>query len=161
MVLRKEMETWEEENKKQAELERLFDELFGDIDTSEKSESKEAESGTEQKQSVSELDVADTECDSSDIDDEDNIVVLKDESGNDVRFEFIDLIKYENEKYVVLLPVYDSEEMDKNEVIILKLESADDVEKESYVSVDDEGTLQAVFSIFKEKFKDEFDFTDD
>ena len=80
---------------------------------------------------------------------------------NDVRFEFIDLIKYENEKYVVLLPVYDSEEMDKNEVIILKLESADDVEKESYVSVDDEGTLQAVFSIFKEKFKDEFDFTDD
>lgn len=110
---------------------------------------------------MSELDVADTEGDSSDNDDEDNIVVLKDESGNDVRFEFIDLIKYENEKYVVLLPVYDSEEMDKNEVIILKLESADDVEKESYVSVDDEGTLQAVFSIFKEKFKDEFDFTDD
>ena len=55
----------------------------------------------------------------------------------------------------------EDEEMDKDEVIILKLESADDVEKESYVSVDDEGTLQAVFSIFKEKFKDEFDFTDD
>lgn len=51
--------------------------------------------------------------------------------------------------------------MDKDEVIILKLESADDVEKESYVSVDDESTLQAVFSIFKEKFKDEFEFTDD
>lgn len=51
--------------------------------------------------------------------------------------------------------------MDKDEVIILKLESADDVEKESYVSVDDESTLQDVFSIFKEKFKDEFDFTHD
>ena len=60
-----------------------------------------------------------------------------------------------------MLPVYDSEEMDKDEVIILKLESADDVEKESYVSVDDESTLQDVFSIFKEKFKDEFDFTHD
>lgn len=59
------------------------------------------------------------------------------------------------------MPVYDSEEMDKDEVIILKLESADDVEKESYVSVDDESTLQDVFSIFKEKFKDEFDFTHD
>ena len=30
--------------------------------------------------------------------------MLNDESGNEVPFEFLDLIKYENEEYVVLLP---------------------------------------------------------
>ena len=33
-------------------------------------------------------------------------------------------------------------------------------DEESYVSVDDEETLTAVFEIFKEKFKEEFNFTD-
>ena len=33
-------------------------------------------------------------------------------------------------------------------------------EEESYVSVDDEETLNKVFEIFKERFKDDFDFVD-
>ena len=33
-------------------------------------------------------------------------------------------------------------------------------EEETYVSVDDENVLNAVFEIFKEKFKDEFNFVD-
>ena len=35
----------------------------------------------------------------------DNIIVLNDEDGNEVEFEFLDLIEYEGEEYVVLLPV--------------------------------------------------------
>ena len=35
----------------------------------------------------------------------DNILVLNDEEGNEVEFEFLDLIEYEGEEYVVLLPV--------------------------------------------------------
>lgn len=45
------------------------------------------------------------------------------------------------------------------EVVILKVEDIDN-EKESYVSVDDENVLNAVFGIFKDKYKDEFDFVD-
>ena len=37
----------------------------------------------------------------------------------------------------------------------------EDSEEETYVSVDDEETLNKVFEIFKEKFKDEFNFLDD
>lgn len=88
----------------------------------------------------------------------DNIVILKDEDGNDVKFEFLDLIEYEGEEYVVLLPVEESEEAD--EVVILKLEDTDSEDEESYVSVDDEETLNKVFEIFKDKFKDEFNFVD-
>ena len=67
------------------------------------------------------------------------------------------MIKYEEEDYVVLLPIPDENEED-NEVVILKLEETDSEDEESYVSVDDENTLAAVFDIFKEKFKDEFNF---
>ena len=87
----------------------------------------------------------------------DNIVYLSDEEGNEVAFEFIDLIEYEGNQYVVLLPTDEDEEAD--EVVILKLEEIND-DQESYVSVDDEATLQAVFQIFKDKFSDEFNFVD-
>ena len=85
----------------------------------------------------------------------DNIVVLTDEEGNEVGFEFIDLIQYQGEEFVVLLPCED----ENNEVVILKVEDGD-TEEENYVSVDDEDTLMAVFEIFKEKFKDQLIFED-
>ena len=92
----------------------------------------------------------------------DNIVILNDEDGNEVRFEFLDLVDYEGEQYVVLLPVADEGDIDDGEVVILKLEDTDeDSEEESYVSVEDEEVLMAVFNIFKDKFEDEFDFVDD
>ncbi len=92
----------------------------------------------------------------------DNIVTLKDEDGNDVKFEFLDLIDYEGEEYVVLLPAEEAEDSEPDEVVILQLEKSDDenAEEETYVSVDDESILNAVFEIFKEKFKDEFNFVD-
>lgn len=85
----------------------------------------------------------------------DNIITLQDENGEDVRFEFLDLIEYEGGRYVVLLPEDDTD----GEVIILKVEELNE-EEESYTGVDDDDTLNAVFAIFKEKFKDEFNFED-
>ena len=92
----------------------------------------------------------------------DNIVTLKDEDGNDVKFEFLDLIEYEGEEYVVLLPAEEEEDAEPDEVVILQLEKGSDEnsEEETYISVDDENVLNAVFEIFKEKFKDEFNFVD-
>ena len=92
----------------------------------------------------------------------DNIVILNDEDGNEVKFEFLDLIELDDEEYVVLLPVTEEGEEDEGEVVILKVEDNDDEEseEESYVSVEDEDTLNKVFEIFKDKFKDDFDFVD-
>ena len=91
----------------------------------------------------------------------DNIVVLNDEDGNEVKFEFLDLIELDDEEYVVLLPIAEEGEED-GEVVILKLEDNDDEnsEEESYIGVEDEEILNKVFEIFKEKFKDDFDFVD-
>ena len=96
------------------------------------------------------------------VEEDENIISLNDENGNEVSFEFLDLIEYDSEQYVVLLPLEDLEE-DNGEVVILKLEDSEgeDEDLESYVSVDDENVLKEVFKIFKEKFKDEFNFQDE
>ena len=93
---------------------------------------------------------------------EDNIVTLTDENGKESKFEVLDLVEYDNEEYFVLLPVEEEENNEPGEVLILKVEDSDEDgdEFKSYVSVDDEETLTKVFEIFKEKFKDEFDFVD-
>ena len=84
-----------------------------------------------------------------------NIIILNDDYGNEVEFEFLDLIPYRGKEYVVLLPISDG----ADEVVILELEETND-ETESYISVDNELTLQAVFEIFKECAKDTFNFVD-
>jgi uncharacterized protein YrzB (UPF0473 family) len=92
----------------------------------------------------------------------DNIIVLNDENGNEVKFEFLDLVELDEEEYVVLLPVSEEGEEDEGEVVILKLEDTDEeAEEESYVGVEDEEILNKVFAIFKEKYKDEFNFVDE
>ena len=89
----------------------------------------------------------------------DNIIVLNDEDGKAVEFEFLDLIEYNSEEYVILLPVEETEEA--GEVVILKVEQTENEDEESYVGVEDEDELNAVFAIFKDKFKDEFNFIDE
>ena len=85
----------------------------------------------------------------------DNIVVLNDNDGNELEFEYLDLIEHNNEAYVVLLPVED----EADEVVILRCEeSEDDSDEENYRSVDDEALLNDLIEIFKEKNADKFDF---
>ena len=91
---------------------------------------------------------------------EDNIIILNDENGEEVPFEFLDLIELDGEEYIVLLPV-EADEDAEGEVVILRVEDTESEEEESYVSVDDDDILNKVFEIFKEKFKDEFYFIDD
>ena len=65
------------------------------------------------------------------------------------------LQRTEGKEYVVLLPA----DEDADEVEILELAELDD-EMEEYRSIEDTAILEAVFEIFKEKFKDEFNFED-
>lgn len=85
----------------------------------------------------------------------DNIVILNAEDGSEIRFEFLDLITYRKKEYVVLLPI----DGDTDQVVILQVESIG-ADEESYISVDNEYTLDAVFSLFKERHQHEFDFVD-
>ena len=48
---------------------------------------------------------------------------------------------------------------DADEAVIIKIESLDD-ENETYVGVEDEDVLNSVFKIFKDRYKDDFDFAE-
>lgn len=96
----------------------------------------------------------DEEKKNNDVEAEEELFTLTDEDGNELKFEFLDLIEYEKEQYVVLYPV----EEDSEEVVILRVQETEGSQDE-YLSVD-EKTLQAVYEIFKEKFKDVYDFQD-
>ena len=86
---------------------------------------------------------------------ETSYISLTDENGEETEFEYLDCIEYEGKEYLVLLPA----EEDANEIVILEVEPVDE-ENENYVSVDDEETLNTVFGIFKEKYKDIMDFAE-
>ena len=87
--------------------------------------------------------------------DPEDIVTLQDENGENVQYEFLDLVEYQEKEYVVLLPI----EEEADEVIILQvIPCDDDPEMEEYVSVETDEELAAVFEVFKEKNKEEFEF---
>lgn len=90
-----------------------------------------------------------------------NIIRLMNENGQEIEFEFLDLIEYLGNEYVILLPV--EEEMgdeESGEVVILQLQETGDPDTEDYVSVDDEEVLNTVFGLFKAKFRETFSFVD-
>lgn len=84
----------------------------------------------------------------------DDIIVLNDEDGNEVRFEFLDIIEYKGEEFVFLLPVED----ESGEITVLKIADTDDPDEDTYVGIEDNDLLQKVFGLFKEKYKEELGF---
>ena len=89
------------------------------------------------------------------MEEEESILTLTDENGEDMRFEYLDCIEYEGTEYLVLMPADD----DSNEIVILAIEPVDE-ENENYLAVTDEAVLEAVYGIFKEKFQDVLEFED-
>ena len=81
----------------------------------------------------------------------DSTIVLNDENGNEIVFEFLDLIEYNGAEYVVLLP----EDDEDGSVVILQVEFDEESDMETYLAVEDEDALTAIFEIFKANFAGE------
>ena len=86
---------------------------------------------------------------------ESSILTLTDENGVDTDFEYLDCIEYKGKEYLVLMPV----DAVETEIVILEVEPVDE-ENENYLAVEDEKLLNAVYEIFKEKYKDILTFED-
>lgn len=84
-----------------------------------------------------------------------SILTLTDENGEEINFEYLDCIEYEGVEYLILAPEGDEE----GETVILEVQPVDE-ENENYVGVEDEAILDAVFGLFKEKYKDILEFED-
>lgn len=78
-------------------------------------------------------------------DDFDGTIVMADEEGNEISFTFLDLLDYQGDSYVLLLPT--QEEL-ADEVVILRV--IEENGEEFYEAVEDLETIEAVFSLFQE-----------
>ena len=88
-----------------------------------------------------------------DMENEGTLITLEDEEGNEVEFEFLDIVEYDGEEYIVLI----ENDEDADEVVILKINPVDE-ETEEYVSIEDEDLLDKLFDIFKKKDEGEINF---
>ncbi len=84
---------------------------------------------------------------------EESILTLTDENGEDTNFEYLDCIEYEGKEYLVLMPE------ESNEIVILEVQPVDE-ENENYIAVESEEILEAVYGIFKDRYKDVLQFED-
>ena len=89
------------------------------------------------------------------MEEESGILTLTDEDGQEVDFEYLDCIDYDGKEYLVLMPADQAE----TQIVILEVEPVDE-ENENYLSVSDEAVLDAVYGIFKERYKDILTFED-
>ena len=82
-------------------------------------------------------------------------LTMTDENGEEVTFEYLDSVEYLGKEYLVLLPA----EEEDNSIVILEVEPVDE-ETENYLSVNNDAILNAVYEIFKERYKDMLTFED-
>ena len=100
--------------------------------------------------------IMDNEILNNEEEEETSILTLTDENGVDTDFEYLDCIPYQGKEYLVLLPADEA----ATDVVILEVEPVDE-ETENYLSVQDEDLLNAVYDIFKEKYKDVLTFEEE
>lgn len=83
-----------------------------------------------------------------------NYITLTDDNGEEVSFEVIGEVEYQERYFAVLLP-FDEED---DGVVILEIMPSDDEETGEFLSIDDEELLQAVFEKFKKEYSGEYEF---
>lgn len=82
-----------------------------------------------------------------------NFITLTDDNGEDVSFEVLDVIEYNEREFAVLLPFEDTED----EVVILEVIPGEDEETDEFISVEDDELLNEVFEEFLKRCDDEFE----
>ena len=80
---------------------------------------------------------------------EESQITLTGEDGEEITFDYLDCLTYRDTEYLVLMPT-DTEE---TQIVILEIQPVDE-ENETYLPVEDEAVLDAVYGLFKEKYKD-------
>ena len=86
---------------------------------------------------------------------EDNLLTLTDENGEETEFEYLDSVEYGGQEYLILTPTGE----ESGQVVILQVEPVDE-ETENYLAVEDEILLNEVYAIFRERYKDVLTFED-
>ena len=86
---------------------------------------------------------------------DDDVVILEDEDGNAVTFQFLELVTVDSKPYAVLLPIDEGDE-DAGVVIVEVVDLGK--ESEHYDAVLDDALNDRIFEQFRTEFSDKYDF---
>lgn len=78
-----------------------------------------------------------------------NIIELVDEEGNEVSFEHLMTLEHEGKAYICLVPVEPLEDVEEDELVIMRIETDEDG-NDCYATVDSDEELEAVFEKYLE-----------
>jgi len=78
-----------------------------------------------------------------------NIVELVDEDGQEVAFEHLMTLEHEGKHYICLIPVEPMEDVEEDELVIMRIET-DAEGNDVYATIDDDKELDAVFEKYLE-----------
>ena len=84
------------------------------------------------------------------------LIDLYDEDGNQKVFEHLDTVLYKNDEYVICIP-YDEEESEVSEIVIFRTVEDDNGES-ALEQVLEPDILSAVYDVFRDRNADKFDF---
>ncbi len=76
---------------------------------------------------------------------ENHLITLQDEDGNDVSFEHLMTIEHEGNYYIILEATADDDDCQEGEAIILKIVRDEATGEDTYVTLNNEEELNAVF----------------
>ena len=80
---------------------------------------------------------------------QENIVVLVDDEGNEVTFEHLMSLEHNAKVYICLVPAEPVEDIEEDELVIMRIEQ-DDAGNDFYSTIDSEKELQEVFEKYLE-----------
>ena len=84
-----------------------------------------------------------------------NLIQLQDENGNDVNFEHLMTVEHEGSYYIVLEATEDTDDCKEGEAIILKIIQDEESGEDVYATIEDEAEFNAVFDRVMEIMEEE------
>ena len=79
--------------------------------------------------------------------DQDNLVVLVDEDGNEVTFEHLMTLEHKGKNYICLVPAEEMEDVEEDELVIMRIET-DDEGNDYYSTIESDDELEEVFDAY-------------
>ena len=89
--------------------------------------------------------------DKENLNEEEELIELIDDDGKIIKFKLLDVTEYKGEKYTLLLAAEPSDEIADDEVVIFRLNEAE----ETLEPIEDEKLLEEVFEFYQSEVDEE------
>ncbi|MBO4888847.1 MAG: DUF1292 domain-containing protein [Firmicutes bacterium] len=88
------------------------------------------------------------------------LLELTDSNGNEVQYELLDVVSYQEKDYIIVVPYVAGDDSPIEQVEIYRVEPDEDQDTETYVGLETQAEVDAVFELFRKRSEEFFDFVE-